>query len=156
MKTFIFLLVLALIVAAYVGGYLPEHRRLLESQQALRASELQIAEMQARLRLYALQSRLARMIETVREGDFGTAATLSSQFFDGVRTEAGEPKDPQAKSSLEAILGSRDTVTSRLAVGDPSVVNVLNGLMSRLQQLADSSPAPGGTDTNSAVPSPAN
>jgi hypothetical protein len=149
-----FLLILALVAAAYISGRLPEHRRLVESQQELRANEVQLTAAQARLRLYALQSRLAGTIQAVRDNNYGNAAKLSSEFFDGVRAETNQPRDPQAKSTLEAVLATRDAVTAKLAKSDPTVVDALNSAMSQLRQLVESSPAPGETGTKTPVPSP--
>jgi hypothetical protein len=152
MKTSLFFLALALIGAAYVAGYLPEHRRLVESQQELQTTAVQLADAQAHLRLYALHNRLLGVIEVVREKNYGNAARLSSEFFDGARAEANQNQDAQVKSSLEAVLAVRDTVTSKLAVGDPSVIDVLNGAMGRLQPLLESPSQ--GTETNAPAPSP--
>jgi len=156
MKTFLFVLVLALVAGAYVAGYLPEHRRLVESRLELAAAETQLADAQGRLRLYTLQSRLARMIESVRERNYGDAAKLSTEFFDGVRAETSQTQDAKVGSDLEAVLAIRDAVTMRLAVGDPSILEALNGAMNRLRQLSEPLPAPAGTDPNAPAPPPAN
>jgi hypothetical protein len=156
MKTFLFVLVLALVAGAYVAGYLPEHRRLVESRLELAAAETQLADAQGRLRLYTLQSRLARMIESVRERNYGDAAKLSTEFFDGVRAETSQTQDAKVGSDLEAVLAIRDAVTMRLAVGDPSILEALNGAMNRLRQLSEPLPAPAGADPNAPAPPPAN
>jgi hypothetical protein len=156
MKTFLILLVLVLIAGAYVAGYLPEHRRLVESQLVLQSAETQLAEAQARLRLYVLQSRLARMIDAVRERNYGDAAKLSTEFFDGVRAETSQSQDGVVRSDLEAVLAIRDSVTMRLAVGDPSVLDALNGAMNRLRQLSERSSASGAENANAPAPSPPN
>jgi hypothetical protein len=156
MKTFLFLLALALIGAAYVAGYLPEHRRLIESQQELRTGAVQLADAQARLRLYALHTRLVGVIEAVREKNYGDAAKLSSEFFDGTRAAVNQSQDAQVNSSLEAVLAARDTVTSRLAMADPSVLDVLNGAMVRLQPLLESPSPSRGTETGAPAPAPVN
>jgi len=156
MKTFLFVLVVALVAGAYVAGYLPEHRRLVESRLELGAAESQLANAQARLRLYTLQSRLARMIETVRERNYGDAAKLSTEFFDGVRAETNQGQDAKVSSDLEAVLAIRDSVTMRLAVGDASILDALNGAMNRLRQLSEPLPAPAGADPNAPAPPPAN
>jgi len=156
MKTFLFVLVLALVAGAYVAGYLPEHRRLVESRLELAAAETQLADAQGRLRLYTLQSRLARMIESVRERNYGDAAKLSTEFFDGLRAETSQTQDARVGSDLEAVLAIRDTVTMRLAVGDPSVLDALNGAMNRLRQLSEPLPAPAGAEPTAPAPPPAN
>jgi hypothetical protein len=156
MKTFLFLLVVALVGGAYVAGYLPEHRRLVESQLELGAAEAQFAEAEARLRLYVLRSRLDRVIESVRARNYGDAAKFSTEFFDDMRAAASQTQDARIVSELEAVLAIRDSVTMRLAVGDPAILDTLNGAMNRLRQLSDPLPAPGGAATNPPATPPAN
>jgi type II secretory pathway pseudopilin PulG len=141
MKRFLFVLVLILIAGAYVAGYLPEHTRLGAAQADLRAAQAQLADAQNRVRLYALESRLTRMIETVGEKNYGDAAKLSSDFFDAVRAESSASQDDKTKSALEAILVLRDSVTSKLAMGDASVLDMLRQTMSQLRQLTEASAA---------------
>ena len=154
MKTFLFVLVLALIGAAYGAGYLPEHGRLVESQQELQTTAAQLADAQARLRVYALHNRLVQVMDAVRERNYGNAAMLSSEFFDDARAETNQSQDVQVKSTLQAVLAMRDTVTSKLAMGDPSVIDVLNGAMGRLQPLVESPSASPGTETTAPAASP--
>jgi hypothetical protein len=155
-KGFLFILVVALIGGAYVAGYLPEHGRLVESQRELEAAQGQLADAHSHLRIYTLQSRLARMIETVRERNYGEAAKLSTEFFDGVRHETTLSQDAKVLSELEAVLAIRDSVTMRLAVGDPSILDALNGAMNRLRQISETSAIPGGAETNPPAAPPAN
>jgi len=156
MKTFLFLLVVVLIGGAYFAGYLPQHQRLVESQRELQAAQTQLADVQARMRLYILQSRLARMIESVRGRNYGDAAKLSTEFFDDLRSTTSQTQDAQVRSELEAVLTLRDSVTMRLAVGDPAILDVLNGAMNRLRQLSEPSPAPVGAEPTAPAPPPAN
>ena len=137
MKRFVFLLVLILIAGAYLAGYLPEHGRLEEAQRNLQAAEAKLADAQNQVRLYALESRLSRLVDIVGERNYGDAAKLSSDFFDAVRAEISATDKDEVKSTLEAVLGMRDSVTSKLAMGDASVLDQLRQAMSHLRPLAE-------------------
>jgi hypothetical protein len=143
MKRFIFLLVLVLIAGAYLAGYLPERRRLDQAQRNLRATEAKLADAQNQVRLYALESRLSRLVEIVRDRNYGDAAKLSSDFFDALRAEISATGKDEVKSALGAVLAMRDSVTSKLAMGDASVLDELRQAMSHLRPLAEAPDAPG-------------
>jgi hypothetical protein len=161
LKNLILLLIaLALLGVAYLAGYWPQHKLVAQSQQQLQAKQTQLVAAQDRLRLYALQNHLSRMIEVVREKNYGSAAKLSSEFFNGVRSEILEARNPQAKSALLDVLATRDSVTSKLAVADPTVIDLLNQAVSRIQPLLDSSPSEpaataGSAPAESGSPAPA-
>jgi hypothetical protein len=161
LKNLILLLIaLALLGTAYLAGYWPQHKLVTQSQQQLETNQAQLATAQDRLRLYALQNRLSRMIDVVREKNYGSAAKLSSEFFNGVRSEILEARNPQAKAVLQDVLAARDSVTSKLAVADPTVIDLLNQAVSRIQPLLDSSPlepaaTAGSTPAESGSPTPA-
>lgn len=140
MKRFVIPLVLALIVAAYIVGYWPQHRRLTESQKSLQGVGAQLADAQDRLRICGLQNRLLSLTEKVAEKNYGDAQKLSSDFFDGVRAEIAQTEKVELKSALEPILGMRDSVTAGLANGDPAILALLRQAMKNIQGLVEPPP----------------
>lgn len=155
MKAFVVVLVLILIAGAYLGGYWPEHSRLLESQRNLQAVSAQLAEAQARLRLFGLHHRLLHLIDTVTEKNYGEAQKLSTDFFDEVRAEIMRTDKAELKSALESVLQARDSMTAGLAKADPGVVNVLDELKKQIGRFLEHHSPPGASPpAASAAPEP--
>jgi hypothetical protein len=125
MKRFLLAAFVVVAAVAYLGGYVPEHRRrvLLENQVSVLTD--QIAEAEARVRTARLLGDLLRVAEAAKDLNYGQAQTLSSSFFDDVRSEADKTPLAALHTALEAVLRLRDKVTSALARGDPAVVDTL-------------------------------
>jgi len=125
-------LVVLLIAAAFVAGYWPQREGRLRAEQEAAEARRQLAEARAELaraeardRRGRLFGRLLALEDAVASGDFGEAQALSTPFFDGVRDEATREADAAVRTSLDAILMRRDTVTAGLARDDGSVGEVL-------------------------------
>ena len=58
--------------------------------------------------------------------DYGQALERSSTLFDAIRREAATISGPQPRDGMNAALGMRDTVTARLAKGDPASAESLH------------------------------
>jgi hypothetical protein len=132
MRKFLAVLVVVLIAGAFLAGYWPQHERAVRAQAEaaglkteLEAARTRLAEVEAQARLGRLFGQLLALQEAVGSGNFGEAQTLSSALFDGVREESGATRSAQVRTSLEAILARRDTVTAGLARSDASVRTVL-------------------------------
>ena len=125
--------VAVLIVGAYILGFWPEHRQQVALRAELANAQTQLAESQARVHLGEVLGRLLELSDSVAARDYGHAATLSSAFFDRVRTEAAATQKPDVRAILDQILETRDSVTTSLAHSDPEVVNVLNEHQRRLR-----------------------
>jgi hypothetical protein len=87
--------------------------------------QAELARAEARDRRGRLFGRLLALQDAVASGNFGEAQSLSTPFFDGVRDEAAGESDAAVRTSLDAILMRRDTVTAGLARGEGSVREVL-------------------------------
>jgi hypothetical protein len=109
-----------LIVGAYIAGYWPEHRRLVQANAQNQSLQVRLDSADARMRLGEVLGLLLRLSDAVAARNFGEAATLSSTYFDEVRQEALK-QQADAKVALDRILQSRDDVTAALARTDPAV-----------------------------------
>jgi hypothetical protein len=156
MKKFLGFLVVVLIVAAYVGGYWPEHQHRLAAESEVSALQAQLDDAQVRVRLGGLLARLLSAMDAVAEKNYGQAQALSSAFFDQVREE--EARAPRTlKDALGAILKRRDAVTAALTQADPAVLTVLRQNLTELRSALGYPPpsAPSGAPAPSPAPASA-
>ena len=131
-------LLILLLVVVYLAGYWPQHGQLQETDSRLQSTNTQLANAQARLRIYALGDRLAQLIETIEKKNYGDAQKLSSECFDQVRAEIMRSEDEKRKTVLQAILDKRDAVTTGLAKGEPGTVEAVRQFSRELRQLVES------------------
>jgi type II secretory pathway pseudopilin PulG len=137
MKKILFLVVIVLIAAAYLAGYWPQHQRLVSLETRVRQANQQLAQAQSVARLCSLQNRLLGLIAQTESGNYGDAQKASTEFFDQVRAETMRNNKAGYTPALEAILGTRDTVTAGLARKDPTTLDVLRQALTRLHQVIE-------------------
>ena len=139
MKTFLWVLVLVGLVVAFALGWWSEHGQRLALQQELALSGKQLAQARSEIRLYRLQDRLLSLRDLIQAGDYATAQSASSEFFDAVRTQitTGGSKAPV----LQMILAQRDSVTAAIARKDSAVADTLRTLSASLMKLQPQLPA---------------
>jgi len=132
MKRLLAVLVVLLIAAAFVAGYWPQREARVRAEQEAAEARRQLDEVRAELaraeardRRGRLFGRLLALQDAVASGNFGEARALSTPFFDGARDEAARESDAAVRTSLDAILMRRDTVTAGLARGEGSVREML-------------------------------
>jgi hypothetical protein len=133
MKRALLIIVAVLIVGAYVGGYWPQHRRLIQVEAQNRELQAQLESANARIRLGEVLGQALRVSDAISVRNFGEAASLSSAYFDRVRQEA-LVQPPDAKQALDRILQSRDEVTAALARTDQAVSAPLEGQQLELRK----------------------
>ncbi|HVB35150.1 MAG TPA: hypothetical protein VNJ52_12370 [Patescibacteria group bacterium] len=131
---------IVLIAVAYIVGFWPQHQQAQQARRQLTVVTTQLDQAQGKLRLATLQNRLLALIGKTSAKDYGQASAISTQFFNAVRQEEMRRSDePGVKMALDSILKQRDTVTSDLAKGDASALDVLNGLEGTMFKLVDQS-----------------
>jgi hypothetical protein len=114
-----------LIGGAYLAGYWPEHRRVLEGRARLQQLEAESAADAAQVRLGHVLGHLLAASDAVAAQNYGAAATLASAYFDRVAEEARRAPDPEVQQVLDRIQQTRDRVTAELARAEPSVRETL-------------------------------
>ena len=159
MKAMLTLIAVALIAAAYIAGYWPEHRRLVTANGELQSLRGQLREAEAHVRFCRLQNRLLHLIEKTAERNYGEGQELSTDFFDQVRLEMPRSTQPQLQSALESTLRMRDPVTAGLTKGDPTTLDLLQQVMKQFRQAVASEMLgrlpPAATPAAAATPAPA-
>jgi hypothetical protein len=132
MKRLVAVLVVLLAAGSFVAGYWPQREQRLRAEQEAAEARRQLAEVRAELAQAEARDRRGRLFggflalqDAVASGNFGEAQALSTPFFDGVRDDAARESDAAVRTSLDAILMRRDTVTAGLARGEGSVREML-------------------------------
>ena len=150
-----------LVAGGYLAGYLPEHRKLVEAQAGAERVEVQLADARALLRIHALHDELLDLVEAASASSRAEEAQeLSTHFFDEVRSMAFSTQDARSKPVMEAVLATRDPLTSALATRDPAVVEHLGKVRKLLNPLlvegkAAPAPSPPGGVPAPGQPAPA-
>lgn len=142
-KIFKFLLVVvALVAAAYVAGFWPQRERIsvLQAENVTLQQRVEAAE--ARVRAGVLLGEMLTLREIVQDMNYGQARSLSSPFFEHVRSEAGRTTDAAVRPALESILALRDPVTVALTQGDAAALGHLRESERRLRQALGYPPPP--------------
>lgn len=120
----VFLLVILLLGAAFLGGYVPE---------TLRARRLEAALMKAELNthLYELHRRAGVAAAEAQRNNYANATAAAREFFEGCanlsNTEvfAGQPR---TRIALAGYAAQRDEIMTMLANADPAVKDRLTGI----------------------------
>ena len=112
------------VAIAFLAGYVPEHSR-------LRHDEVQIANLNFKLKLAQLQTLAGTLYLQTSERNYGLAAQTSSQFFDQLRSFVEQVNDPRLKQMLKELSKSQDQITAGLANGDPAVLPKVADLLQK-------------------------
>lgn len=121
MKRLLAIIVVVVVALAYLAGFWPQHRRLIDAQAQIQMLEGRLAAAEGRVRLAEVLGQLLHLSDAVTAKNYGEAATLSSSFFDSVRFEASRTDQSGVKDALEGILKARDQVTTAIAGTDPTL-----------------------------------
>jgi len=127
----------ALVAAAYLAGYWPQHQRVLSLDEDLRLANSRLADAQAEIRIYQLENRLLGVIEKTEEKNYGEAQKLSTDFFDRVRSEIPRARKASLQSLLEFTLQKRDAVTAGLTKGDLATLDLLRQILIGFRQAVE-------------------
>lgn len=132
MKRLLAVIVVLLVGGAFGAGYwwqreprVRAERDAAEARRQLAEARADLDRAEARDRRGRLFGRLLALQDAVASGRFGEAQALSTPFFDGVSDEAAREADAAVRTSLDAILMRRDTVTAGIARGEASVREAL-------------------------------
>ncbi len=123
--------VLLLLIAAFLGGYLPEHSKVSKLEDELREAKR--------------QSTLARLRDLsglayiqASQKNYGLASKTSAAFFKQLQEVVDQTADATAKQTFQDLLSTREKIAAELEKGDAEVMNDLHPLFVKTQQLAGS------------------
>jgi len=132
----LFLLVIVLLVAAFLGGYIPQALELRRASASLQRTELD-------LQLAGLHRRLGVASHEAQRNNFANASAAAREFFDGCAALAQTEllaKEPRTMIAITSYAGQRDEIMTALAVADPrmkerlaSMYLVMDGVLQRRQ-----------------------
>jgi predicted negative regulator of RcsB-dependent stress response len=137
MKKALFIIVLVLIAAAYVGGYWPQRARVQQAEQASAQANQQVAAARELASMYRIQNDLLALTDQTQSLNYGQAQKLSGTFFDDVRQHVDKYPNAPYTATLQGIVGERDSVTSALTRADNSVLGTLRQNLSDIRQIGD-------------------
>ena len=127
----------ALVAAAYLAGYWPQHQRVWSLDEDLRLANSRLADAQAEIRIYQLENRLLNLMEKTEQKNYGEAQKLSTDFFDRVRSEIPRARKASLQSLLEFTLQKRDAVTAGLTKGDLATLDLLRQILIGFRQAVE-------------------
>lgn len=130
----LFLLVIVLLVAAFLGGYVPQALELRRTGATLQRTELD-------LRLANLHRRLGAASHEAQRNNYANASAAAREFFDGCGALAQTgllAKEPRTQIAITSYAGQRDEIMTALAIADPqmkerlaSMYLVMDGVLQR-------------------------
>lgn len=109
-----FLIGVIALVAAFLAGYVP-------ATLDARAARAERAEAVQKFVLAELQVRLGMMIYELNRDNYGFAAQLATEFFDGVQAAVAGPGGTAVADALRTTLARRDEITTDLAQANSGV-----------------------------------
>jgi hypothetical protein len=133
-------LVLLVAIAAFLFGYVPqflENRRL---QTEIEANQANITRLQTQTKVDEIRSLAGKALLQAMRQNYGTAAELSTQYFNNVQDLRAKTDNTALQSSLSELLKLRDPITSGLAQANPAIVSELQSLLQRSYELPGALP----------------
>ena len=116
-----FVVVAALLVVAFLAGFLPTYAKANRLENQLREARREHS-------LAQLRDLSCLAYFQASQKDYGLAAGTSTRFFDRTREAAKQEPDASIGKPLEDLLNLRDKITAELAQGDPGVLSDLQAL----------------------------
>ncbi len=116
-----------LLLLAFLIGFLPGYAKGQRQERELREAKQEN-------RLAQLRDLACMAYLHASQKDYGLAAGASTRLFDSIRAVASQTPDPSGRKSLEELSGLRDSVTAKLATGDPGVLSDLQALLVKTRE----------------------
>jgi hypothetical protein len=137
-------LAVLLIAAAYIAGYWPEHRQRLAGERETDNLRVRFEEADARVRSARLLGDLLLIRDAVASMNYGHAQTISTTFFDEVRSEAARTTVDGLRSGLQGVLQNRDSTTTALSRSDQASLDQIRKMEIELRAALGYPVPPGG------------
>ena len=118
---------IALFLAGFLLGFIPEHQR-----ASKLAKQLETARLESKLREIRALASLSYI--DASKMNYGSAAEDSDRMFGLAREVANDTKDDGLRSSLNGLSTFRDTVMGKLSAADASVLEPLQQIVQKTQR----------------------
>ena len=127
----------AVVLAVFLAGFIPQFldKRRLETELEDARTKLSTAQLQ--IEIDEIRSLAGRILLESSQQNYGTAATHSTEYFNKVRDLAGKTENASLKTALSALLDTRDSISSGLAQGKPTITAELQALLQRTYDVPD-------------------
>jgi hypothetical protein len=124
----------ALLLAAFLLGFVPQYRTASGLRSDLRAAQDEVLSLRSKMRLAELRDLINLTYLEANAKNFGVARQHSTRFFTRAGEVAAETSEPTLKKLLTEIYGERDQITAGLAEGKSGVQADLERLARRLHK----------------------
>src|ERR1700691_1850088 len=111
MKNWI-MIVIVLLVAAFLSGFVPQYAKVKRLEGALSAARQENA-------LAELRDLAGLAFIQTSQKNYGLAAATSRQFFNRIREIANQIPDANGRKALEDLVASQNKIGAELAKGAP-------------------------------------
>ena len=118
------LIVVALMIAAFLAGFVPKHLEARRDAAALKESR-------RALRLATLHRQLGVASHQAQRNEYRAAAESAHKFFDGCKAAAAELEladRPRTRLALESYAASAPDILTQLNLGNPAMKEQLSSL----------------------------
>ena len=120
-------LLLLLLIAVFLGGFLPERSKVNRLESDLREARQQAT-------LAKLRDLSGLTYIQASQKNYGLASKTNAAFFDLVQELTSQTADAAAKKQYEEMLSKREKIAAQIAKGDAEVMNDLHPLYLKTQQ----------------------
>lgn len=127
-----FIVGLVLVVAAFLGGFVPQHKSLSEARSQIASLQQQLAgERQART-FADFRNETALLYTDISKSNYSAAGDRATKLFTGLQQFTYQAPAP-LKQKLENVLQSRDAIVAAIAKADPSSAGLVQSMFLQLQ-----------------------
>lgn len=126
----------ALIVAAFLLGFVPQYLKARDLDSQLGAARQQLSAESEKSQMDQLALLCGYVYLETNLKNYGLASQSSTKFFNRVQVMTGQAPDSNRQAFLQASLAKRDLVTGGLAKGDPSTLAAVQDLFQNALETA--------------------
>jgi hypothetical protein len=127
-----FIIGLILLIAAFLGGFVPQHMRLSEAESQIVSLRQQLDGQKQATTLADLRNDTALLYNELSRSNYSVAGDRATKLFTALRQFTDQAPDP-LKQKLEHVLLSRDTIIAAIAKADPGSAGLVQSMFLELQ-----------------------
>jgi hypothetical protein len=126
---------LVVLLVVFLGGFIPQYLDKRRLQEELEQTRTQLSASQLQNDIDQARNLAGKMLLEASRQNYGTAAEHSTNLFNHLRELADKAQDASLKTSILSLMETRDSITSGLAQGSPSIIPEIQALMQRMYEL---------------------